>query len=140
MVSNLVVGCIEKYQAAKQIISRYLKLEAKQKNSHFFDREQEQKEDNWETKQSRHDKRTILSMPNLPQLTVLISQIYQSTKEYGYWKQQPSLRIFPEKRNTNKYYNYHKDHGHCPKDCQALKNFILKLIDDGHLKEFIQHQ
>lgn len=63
---------------------------------------------------------------DLPLLTASISQIYLSTKGYGYLKSPPPLKTLPE-----------KDHGHCSEDFQALKSFILKLINEGHLKEFI---
>ena len=41
------------------------------------------------------------------------------------------------KWNQNKYYWYHKDHGHNIKDCFKLKVSVEKLIDKGHMAEFV---
>lgn len=141
MISNLVIGRIEKYQDAQHIICCFLKLDAIRENSSFSNHEQAQKEDNRENNWPHHDKATILFEPNWSLLTAPISQIYQSTKRRGYWKSSSPLRTLPKKRNANEYCDNHQDHGHHAENCQARKNFILKLINEGHLKEFIaQHQ
>ena len=43
----------------------------------------------------------------------------------------------PEKRNREKYYRYHRDHGHDTEDCFRLKMAIEMLIERGHLAEFV---
>ena len=43
----------------------------------------------------------------------------------------------PDKREREKYYRFHWDHGHNTKDCFRLKMAIKKLIERGHLADFI---
>ena len=45
----------------------------------------------------------------------------------------------PKKRNSDKYCRYHKDHGHDTEDCFKLKIAIEKLIEAGHLAEFVNN-
>ena len=52
-------------------------------------------------------------------------------------KNSAKLRSPPKKRNRNKYFRYHKDHGHDIEDCFKLKVVIEKLIERGHLVEFV---
>ncbi|GAV67175.1 hypothetical protein CFOL_v3_10684, partial [Cephalotus follicularis] len=47
------------------------------------------------------------------------------------------LRSSTEKRNTNKYYWYHRDHGHDTEECRHLKNQIEDLIRKGHLRKYV---
>ena len=47
------------------------------------------------------------------------------------------LKSLPEKRNRDKYCRYYKDHGHDTEDCFKLKIAIKRLIDKGHLIEFV---
>ena len=39
-------------------------------------------------------------------------------------------------RNKNKYYEFHKDHGHNTKDCFQLKEQIANLINKEYLRNF----
>lgn len=41
------------------------------------------------------------------------------------------------KRDAISYYDYHQDVGNHTNDCKALKDFILWLIVDGYLREYI---
>lgn len=51
------------------------------------------------------------------------------------------MKTLSEKCNAMECCQYHQDHRHRTEDYHALKNLILKLIDEGHLKEVIaQHQ
>ena len=52
-------------------------------------------------------------------------------------KKLSKLKSPPEKRDRLKYCRYHKDHGHNTKDCSRLKIANQKLIERGHLAEFV---
>ena len=46
----------------------------------------------------------------------------------------------PGKRNQDKYCRYHRDHNHDTEDCFRLKIAIEKLIEAGHLAEFVNNR
>ncbi|GAV81704.1 hypothetical protein CFOL_v3_25158, partial [Cephalotus follicularis] len=47
------------------------------------------------------------------------------------------LRSSAEKRDTNKYCRYHRNHGHDTEECIHLKNQIEDLIRKGHLHKYV---
>ena len=58
-------------------------------------------------------------------------------------KDEPSLKWpekmkgDPNKRNQNKYYRFHRDHGHDTDECFDLKQQIENLIRQGKLRNFL---
>ncbi|GAV85004.1 hypothetical protein CFOL_v3_28444, partial [Cephalotus follicularis] len=49
------------------------------------------------------------------------------------------LRSPAERRDVEKYYRYHRDHGHDTEECRQLKNQIEDLIRMGHLRKGVIH-
>ncbi|GAV64286.1 hypothetical protein CFOL_v3_07804 [Cephalotus follicularis] len=47
------------------------------------------------------------------------------------------MRSSAEKRDTEKYCRYHRDHGHDTEECRQLKNQIEDLICKGHLRKYV---
>ncbi|GAV59530.1 LOW QUALITY PROTEIN: hypothetical protein CFOL_v3_03061, partial [Cephalotus follicularis] len=47
------------------------------------------------------------------------------------------LRSPADKRDSNEYCRYHRDHGHDTEECMHLKNQIEDLIRKGHLKKYV---
>ncbi|GAV72474.1 LOW QUALITY PROTEIN: hypothetical protein CFOL_v3_15962, partial [Cephalotus follicularis] len=47
------------------------------------------------------------------------------------------LRSSAEKRKTEKYYRYHRDHGYDTENCRHLKNQIKDLIGKGYLRNYV---
>ncbi|KAL0431920.1 UNVERIFIED_CONTAM: hypothetical protein Sradi_0818000 [Sesamum radiatum] len=45
----------------------------------------------------------------------------------------------PKRLKSDKYCRFHRDRGHTTEECHHLKNEIEKLIQQGHLKEYIYH-
>ena len=52
-------------------------------------------------------------------------------------KKLSKLKSLPEKKDRKKYCRHHKDHGINTEDCFKLKIAIEKLIERGHLVEFV---
>ncbi|GAV73726.1 hypothetical protein CFOL_v3_17209, partial [Cephalotus follicularis] len=47
------------------------------------------------------------------------------------------MRSSAEKRDTEKYFRYHCDHGHDTEECRHLKNHIEDPIRKGHLRKYV---
>ena len=48
------------------------------------------------------------------------------------------LMTNPDRRARDKYYRFHKDHGHNTEDCYDLKRKIEELIKQGKLQRFVE--
>ncbi|GFS38024.1 hypothetical protein Acr_00g0055200 [Actinidia rufa] len=85
-----------------------------------------------EAKRKRGD---ILLM--LPPLNTLIAQVLMEIKNEDFMKWLGKIKTNPLKRNKNKYYEFHKDHGHNTEDYFQLKEQIADLIKRGYLRKFV---
>ena len=47
------------------------------------------------------------------------------------------IKTNPDKRNKNKYYEFHRDHGHKTDDCFQLTKQIDDLIKRGYLRKYV---
>ena len=47
------------------------------------------------------------------------------------------LKTDPQCRNRNRYFHYHKDHGHDMSNCYELKDKIEELIQKGELRQYV---
>ena len=50
------------------------------------------------------------------------------------------LKGDPSKRLRDKYYRFHRDHGHDTADCYDLKQQIEALIRQGKLQRFVSKE
>lgn len=50
------------------------------------------------------------------------------------------MKAGPEWHNLKLLCDYHDDMGHSIEDCRALKWFIIKMIKEGHFKEYLPLQ
>ncbi|KAL8119456.1 hypothetical protein AgCh_016830 [Apium graveolens] len=48
------------------------------------------------------------------------------------------MKMVDQKKNVDKYYDYHQDKGHNPDKCFHLKRLIKKMIKAGELNVFIR--
>ncbi|XP_022152854.1 uncharacterized protein LOC111020479 [Momordica charantia] len=72
--------------------------------------------------------------------TIPIFEILTNIEETGMeklLKRPEKLRGDPEKRNTDKYCRFHRDHGHNTSNYWELKRQIEDLIQDGYFKKFV---
>ncbi|XP_022880509.1 uncharacterized protein LOC111397756 [Olea europaea var. sylvestris] len=77
--------------------------------------------------------------PTFTHLNTSRSNVLMELKDTKEFKWPPRLRSPPEARDNNKYYDYHRDHGHTTEDCVTLQCEIEALIKRGFLKEYIRH-
>ncbi|GFY85849.1 hypothetical protein Acr_04g0005870 [Actinidia rufa] len=91
--------------------------------------------------QSKADKRprTPPRRPefNLPSLTPPVAQVLSEIKHEEFIKWPGKIKTDPQKRNRNKYCEFHRDHGHNTEDCFQLKEQIVDLIKRGYLRKYI---
>ncbi|XP_075640242.1 uncharacterized protein LOC142611988 [Castanea sativa] len=81
-------------------------------------------------KASQTVKFTLLIMP--------IDKILAQIKDEYYLEWPRPLHSSPNVCDKNKYYRFHKDHGHYIEDCKDLKEQIEKLIRKGKLQRFMK--
>ncbi|XP_057505736.1 uncharacterized protein LOC130789027 [Actinidia eriantha] len=73
----------------------------------------------------------------LPPLNALIAQVLSDIKHEEFVKWPGMIKIDPQKRNRNKYCEFHRDHGHNTEDCFQLKEQIVDLIKKGYLRKYV---
>ena len=66
-------------------------------------------------------------------LTALIDQVLMRIKDEGALTFLDKLKGDPNKRSKDKYYHFHRDHGHDTIDCNNLKQQIRAFIRLGKL-------
>lgn len=89
--------------------------------------------------------RRIQSRVNLPlnrfqnyiPLNAPVEQVFVHIKDDQSIKWPERIRAPPEKRSLDKYYRFHRDHGHDINDYFDLKEQIKALIQHGQLQRFI---
>ncbi|KAL0398619.1 UNVERIFIED_CONTAM: hypothetical protein Sradi_2205200 [Sesamum radiatum] len=67
-------------------------------------------------------------------------EILVLAEQQGLISQWPiKMKDNPQRLKSDKYCRFHRDRGHTTEECHHLKNEIEKLIQRGHLKEYIHH-
>ena len=69
-----------------------------------------------------------------------IDQVLMQIKDEGTLTFLGKLKSDPSKRSRNKYYRFHRDHGHDTADCYDLKQQIEALIREGKLQKFVSKE
>ncbi|GFZ00843.1 hypothetical protein Acr_14g0004780 [Actinidia rufa] len=80
-----------------------------------------------------------LAAPNLSyhQLNAPVAQVLSEIKHEEFVKWPGKIKTDPQKRNRNKYCEFHRDHGHNTEDCFQLREQIADLIKRGYLRKYI---
>ncbi|XP_034708989.1 uncharacterized protein LOC117932057 [Vitis riparia] len=76
--------------------------------------------------------------PPLPPLTVSYEKLLAMIYELSNFRWPEPLKADPTKRDHNRKYACHKEHGHTTKQCMSLHYLVEKLIRVGHLKQYIR--
>ena len=69
-----------------------------------------------------------------------IHKIMFEIQDKPFFKWPRQMGGHPSKRDTNQRCSYHKDYGHRTKNCKTLKQFLEKLIEQGHLANYVKKQ
>ncbi|GFY99379.1 hypothetical protein Acr_13g0007800 [Actinidia rufa] len=73
----------------------------------------------------------------LPPLNAPVAQVLSEIKHEEFVKWPGKIKTDPQKRNMNKYCEFHRDHGHNTEDCFQLKEQIADLIKRGYLRKYV---
>ena len=71
-------------------------------------------------------------------LIMSVNKILTQIKDEHYLKWPRPLHLSPNVRDKNKYYRFHKDHGHNTEDCRDLKELVEELIQKGKLQKYVK--
>ena len=73
----------------------------------------------------------------MPPLNAPVAQVLSEIKHEEFVKWPGKIKTDPQKRNRNKYCEFHRDHGHNTEDCFQLKEQIADLIKRGYLRKYV---
>ena len=88
----------------------------------------------------RHPKPPGGRFTNFTPLNAPLDQVLMQIKDEGTLAFLGKLKSDPTKRSRNKYYRFHRDHGHDTADCYDLKQQIETLIKEGKLQKFVSKE
>ncbi|XP_075663121.1 uncharacterized protein LOC142632635 [Castanea sativa] len=93
-----------------------------------------------ERQEDRRSKPPAGKFTNFTPLTVPIDQVLMQIKDEGALTFPSKMKGDSNKRSRDKYYRFHRDHGHDTPDCYDLKQQIEALIRQGRLQRFISKE
>ena len=93
-----------------------------------------------EWREDRRSKPPAVKFTSFTPLTAPINQVLMQIKDEGALTFLGKLKGDPNKRSKDKYYRFHRDHGHDTADCYDLKQQIEALIRQGKLQRFISKE
>ncbi|XP_023926394.2 uncharacterized protein LOC112037809 [Quercus suber] len=91
----------------------------------------------WEDRRSKPPAGKFMSFTSL---TAPIDQVLMQIKDEGALSFPSKLKGDPNKRSRDKYYRFHRDHGHDTADYYNLKQQIEALIRQGKLQRFVSKE
>jgi hypothetical protein len=73
-------------------------------------------------------------------LNTTLSNVLMEIKRDPAFRWPPRMRTPPEKRNNQKFCEYHNNHGHQTEDCMVLRKEIELLIQNGKLVKLVANE
>ncbi|GAA0168761.1 hypothetical protein LIER_40630 [Lithospermum erythrorhizon] len=70
-------------------------------------------------------------------LRVSVAEVFSKIDYKNLLPKPIRMRSAPGRRDKNRYYEYHREHGHDTNECRIIKSEIEKLIKKGYIKEFV---
>nr|XP_023886979.1 uncharacterized protein LOC111999098 [Quercus suber] len=68
-----------------------------------------------------------------------VHRVLERIKNEPYFKWPNKMSGDPEKRNQDRYCQYHQGHGHATEDCRNLWNYLDQLVWEGKPKHLLHH-
>ncbi|XP_065622633.1 uncharacterized protein LOC111989367 [Quercus suber] len=68
-----------------------------------------------------------------------VHKVLEKIKNEPYFKWPNKMSGDPERRNQDRYCQYHQDHEHATEDCRNLWNYLDQLVREGKLKHLLHH-
>ncbi|XP_075659025.1 uncharacterized protein LOC142628875 [Castanea sativa] len=131
----------QKYMNAEDVLAAIKgveKIEEKGKREDDHKRRKREHPDHRPTDgNKRKDERTPRTIKFTP-LVMPVDKILMQIKDEHILKWPRPLHSSPNMRDKNKYYRFHKDHGHYTEDCRDLKEQIEELIQKGKLQKYVK--
>ncbi|XP_062080621.1 uncharacterized protein LOC133785393 [Humulus lupulus] len=78
--------------------------------------------------------------PRYPSFEYTVPQevIYEENKDRLIWREPYKITTPPERRDKNRFYLFHEDHGHTISECHNLHNQIQALMRSERLTQYIK--
>ena len=71
-------------------------------------------------------------------INALLSTILRKANSLGVLRLLRPIKILLDKRDRNKFCDFHRDHGHTTDECLTLKGQIAMLLKNDQLLEFLE--
>ncbi|KAK2997261.1 hypothetical protein RJ639_025909 [Escallonia herrerae] len=121
-------------------VEKYLRAEEDSTTSqHEEAHKGHKRQDRPERGNSNEAKRSRATLPkSFTPLNASQGHILNQVKSQNILKWPKPMREPADKRDSQLYCHFHKDHGHTTDECKVLQREIENLITKGHLKQFIK--
>ncbi|XP_052177503.1 uncharacterized protein LOC127791560 [Diospyros lotus] len=125
-----ILGCVTKHINAEEVMQAKKAEHAEKKDKKKHPKERKN-DDRKEKHRHRWDSGGFTPL-NAPR-----AEILATIEGKDYLKKPRPMKAPSDKRNRNKYYRFHRDHGHDTKECHQLKEEIQELINRGFLRSYV---
>lgn len=90
---------------------------------------------------NREGKKKVRSEPFIAVNTIFTKPIHKiifeiQGKQFFKWPKPMGGDL--SSRDAKLYYSYNKDHGHQTENCKTLQQFLERLVEQGHLAEYVK--
>ncbi|KAF2548672.1 hypothetical protein F2Q70_00023128 [Brassica cretica] len=91
--------------------------------------------------QEKEEGMSVSTWPDISHLSLSTPEIVNALRQMGQQVKWPPKMKAPDSfRNPEIWCDFHRDHGHKTEDCIALRFEVNKLLQKGHLREFLSEK
>ncbi|KAL0367147.1 UNVERIFIED_CONTAM: hypothetical protein Sradi_3604800 [Sesamum radiatum] len=119
---------------------KYIRIEESNISDTFLSLKRKDREDEKEPNKKERKHLASRGFTHYTPLNALRGEILVMSERQGLINQWPrKMQDNPKRLKSNKYCRFHCEMGHTIEECHHLQNEIEKLIQRGHLKEYVKH-